>query len=224
MSYFSKSFRAAMAAVAGTAMVAIAAPARATPVPTVTFSIAGSPAANAGSAGNFFDVLLTNNSSFTILISDAHFKLNAGSPDNDITFTGATTATATPYLFSSSQFGPNLVSGGTLPSISVADSASASPFTAPLAAGATMGLGRIFYSVSAGAPTKSVALTFAPGLFQARNFEDGFDGDAINNSLSITAAAVPGATAVPLPASVWSGMSVLVGMAAWGIKRRAAKA
>lgn len=50
----------------------------------------------AGSTGNSFDVLLTNASASAVSIAGFTFEVLTASPD--ISFIGATTATATPYI------------------------------------------------------------------------------------------------------------------------------
>src|ERR1700689_4926801 len=86
----------------GAAALLLPAPARGSlvfSVPSVT--------ANAGDVGDSFDVLLTYSGS---PISVGGFAFEITTTDPDITFTDATTATATAYIFSgTSLFGPDIV-------------------------------------------------------------------------------------------------------------------
>jgi hypothetical protein len=100
----------------------------------------------AGSTGHSFDVLLTNGSGSTVSIEAFFFEVLTSS--SDVTFTDATTATGTPYVFgSNSLFGPDIIGPG-----STATDLSASDLDAvgsvSLDSGATVGLGHVLFDVS----------------------------------------------------------------------------
>ena len=78
---------------------------------TLTVSLSPLSDVAAGSTGNSFDVLLTNTSGSAVSIEAFFFEVQSSS--SDITFTDATTATGTPYIFGSdSLFGPDIIGLG----------------------------------------------------------------------------------------------------------------
>jgi hypothetical protein len=133
-----------------------AAPARADGL-TVSFS--GLTDVTAGSTGNSFDVLLTNSSSSDVSIDAFFFEVLTSSPD--VSFTDATTNTATPYIFGAdSLFGPDIIGpGSTATDLNASDIDSIDSIT--LAAGKSLALGDVLFDVSSTAPTQSVTFTLA---------------------------------------------------------------
>jgi hypothetical protein len=110
---------------------------------------------NAGTAGNGFDVLLTNSGPSAVSIAGFTFELSV--PGTDILLSDATTATVVdPYIFSGhSLFGPNIEVTNTGQDLSASDLDDTFA-NITLGMGATVGLGHILFDVSAGAPTESV--------------------------------------------------------------------
>jgi hypothetical protein len=108
------------------------------------FVVEGASAAP-GSTGNGLDVLLETTSTLSI---DA-FGVEVTTTDPDIMFTGATTGTATTYIFSgNSLFGPNI--GTTTPPSKTFD-ASDLAMTKPADVSGTVGLAHFTFNVAADA-------------------------------------------------------------------------
>lgn len=184
-------------------------PARATFIITV-----GNATAAAGSTGNSFDVTLTNTGNTAQTFGAFSFEITAGSPN--ITFTSATTATNDTYIFNGdSAFGPTLSStpGQSL----TASDASASGNGDSVAAGATVGLGHIFFDVAPGTSPGPILVTLSgnPGTsladanFPANNIP--FTG--VNGTITVT-----GFAATPEPATLTyclAGLLTLAGRSWW---------
>ena len=156
----------------------------------VSLSPLGSVAA--GSTGNNFDVLLTNTSGAGVSIGGFFFEVLSGSPD--LTFTDATTATATSYIFSgSSLFGPDIMSKNTGLVLDASDLGSGT-----LASGATHGLGHVLFNASPTAPTELVNLTLS--AFPATSLADPSGANLPINSSTGGRIQINGrASAVPEP-------------------------
>jgi len=118
--------------------------------------------ASAGSTGNVFDVLLTNTDSSSVDLGGFSFGITTS--DTDISFTGATTSTATPYVFAGDSFDD--INGFTLYTNSLpSQTLEASDFSnsgagSSIAAGATVGVGRVQFDVASGAAAGSFAVIF----------------------------------------------------------------
>lgn len=119
--------------------------------------------ASAGSTGNFFDVILTNASTSGESVFITGFSLDLLRPNSAsyVTFTNIGINTALPYVFSVTGSFP----GGPTTSVAAGevtlnDSANTLDGQA-LAAGASLGLARVEYSVAAGAPGGLVPVTVA---------------------------------------------------------------
>jgi hypothetical protein len=157
----------------------------------------GSANALQGSSGNFLDIILTNNSASVANIAGFNFELTIVNPN--ITFTGATTSTALTYVFNGdSLFGPNIQSGGSGQNIQAGD-LSAGGTGKNVAAGASAGLGRVFFSVAAGAAGGPFTVT--PTAFPTTNLSDSLGGNLPFASTSGTIT-IQTNTAVPEPASL----------------------
>jgi len=105
---------------------------------------------NAGSTGNLFDVLLTNNGPApTAVIESFTFGIETIIPG--ITFTGVTTATSTPYIFGGdSLFGPAIGSGGSGSPLIAGDLFDIPSSGVALDSGKTVGLGSVSFDVDPG--------------------------------------------------------------------------
>ncbi len=153
----------------------------------------------AGSTGNGFDVLLTNGSPSAVSIAGFFFEVLASSPG--VTFTGATTGTATPYIFGAdSLFGPNIAEFG-----SGSGDLGASDLDAvdqiSLAAGSTVGLGHVLYNVSPTAPTETVSFDLAG--FPGTSLSDDLGNDVAIQSFTGGKFTINGAVAgVPEPSTL----------------------
>ena len=159
---------------------------------------------NAGSTGNSFDVLLRNTSGSAVSIEAFFFEVLSSS--SDITFTDATTASGTSYIFGAdSLFGPDIIGPG-----SAATDLNASDLdllgSIALDAGATVGLGHVLFDVSPTAPTQDVSFNLAG--FPGTSLADDFGNDIpiqnlIGGQLGINgaAAAIPEPSSLPLLAT-----------------------
>lgn len=109
--------------------------------------------------GNALEVTLTNDGPTAVAIGSFSFEI--ASDPAVITFTSATTSTTAPYIFAGhSLFGPviNTSAGATLLASDLDDR----PAGATVAAGATVGLGRVLFNVGFRAGTFPVTLSGFP--------------------------------------------------------------
>ena len=139
---FSRRFQ-TVAALLGLAMAA-APPARADLVVSVS-----SAAVNAGTANDFVNVNLLNTGPSAVTIGAFSFGISVTNPD--ITFTGATTSTGTPYIFTGdSLFGPaiGIAAGQSLTASDLFDIAGSGVV---VGAGGSAGLGHVFFDAGANA-------------------------------------------------------------------------
>jgi len=117
----------------------------------------------AGSSGGF-DVYLTDLSSNTagVTIGGFSFELQTSSPD--VVLTSASTGSLSPYIFSGNSFVDTYLGGNltaqTSPDLIALDFAAIPNTGTLLSDGQTLALGRVFFNVSAGAPTENVSLSF----------------------------------------------------------------
>ena len=126
------------------------------------FSVEPGTSAGAGSTGNAFDVLVTNTSSSSLLLSGFSFGITTA--DSEISFTGATTSTVAPYAFAGDSFVDingftlftNSLPGQTLEGSDLSNSG----VGASIAAGETVGVGTIVFDVAAGATPGSFGVLF----------------------------------------------------------------
>lgn len=153
--------------------------------------------ANSPSSADALDVTLTNTGPGSVTLGGFSFGVSVTDPA--ITFTSATFATViAPYIFAGqSLFGPTIstsVPGQTL------DASDLGVTGAPIAAGATVGLGHVFFSVAAGdtAGPKTVTLAASPttGLFDVAGANVAFSG--LNGTITITASS----SRVPEPSTI----------------------
>jgi len=162
-------------------------PARASMIVSIQSVIANSP-----SSGNAFDVTLTNSGPGSVTVGGFSFQLSV--PAGFITFTSTTTATTlAPYIFAGfSLFGPTISTFPSGQSMDGSDLYSVIGAGATIAAGATVGLGHVFFDIAAGAPAGPVTVTLAG--FPATSLSDPQGGDipigTLNNG-TITVAGVP---------------------------------
>jgi hypothetical protein len=148
-------------------------------------------AAGPGSMGNHFDVTLANTGPSAVALDAFSFGLQVDG--SALALTGATTATASaPYIFDSrSFFGPDLATqtGATL----VAADLDAGVDVYSLAAGATVGLGRVAFDVLATDPG-----VFAVTLLPSPDTGLAFGGDDVPIAVLLGGTV----TVVPEPASI----------------------
>jgi len=161
------------------------------------------------STGNSFDVTLTNTGPSAVSVGGFSFEITTTAAG--INFTSATTATTIdPYVFAGhSLFGPtiNTTSGSTLDASDNYD-VQASGIT--LAAGATVGLGHVFFDI--GTTSGTVTLTPAPATSVS-------DAGGHNLPISSYVGGTITFSSVPEPSSVLCVLAALPAMA-W-IARRA---
>ena len=129
-----------------------------TPVAANLIVTVGNSSVNSPSLGNTIDVDLTNTGP---AVSLASFSFEITVTDPHITFTSATINTVATYAFAgNSLFGPTISSstGQTLDASDVWSGAGG----AVIAAGATVGLGHVFFDISAGDSPGIVTVTLSP--------------------------------------------------------------
>jgi hypothetical protein len=114
----------------------------------------GSVNAAAGSS-SAFDVTLTNTGPSAVSLGGFSFGITTG--DTDISFTSATTATVSPYIFGAdSLFGPDLA-GPSGQSLVTSDLDAIGDVS--VGAGATLGLGHVIFAVAGGSAPGPVSIT-----------------------------------------------------------------
>jgi hypothetical protein len=175
--------------------------------------IEANPVAVRADSSGYFDVVLINTgASFEV----GAFSFGVSVLDPSITFTDATTATASPYIFDyDSMFGPGigLDSGGqTMVASDVPNSGAAT-----VAAGATVGLARIFFNTGAGF-NSNVGVTFLSPDFT--NLSDPA-GNPIMIDDPVHGVIKVASTGVPEPATGWPVALAVLMLIAWRIKKQA---
>ncbi|NDQ58860.1 MAG: PEP-CTERM sorting domain-containing protein [Acidipila sp.] len=139
---------------------------------TLTISIQSPSSVNAGTSGNGLDIFLTNFNGPAVSIAAFTFEISTSSAV--VAFTGADTATQlNPYIFAgNSLFGPNITVANTGGILSASDIFGVPAAGVLLGAGATVGLGRLWFNVSSTATSQLVNLTFTG--FPATGLSDEF--------------------------------------------------
>jgi len=145
--------------------------------------------ANQNSVGNSFDVILANTGPSAVSI--AAFSFGIQTTDNDLSFTDATTATASPYIFgANSLFGPDLTGPTSGQSLTTSDLDSVSAVS--IAAGSTVGLGHVLFSVAGGAVPGIFAVTFvSPATSLSDANENAVGINTLNNGSITVLSTVP---------------------------------
>lgn len=148
------------------------------------------------SSGNALEIDLINTGLGSVSLGGFSFEITMGDPH--ITFTSATTATVAPYVFAGgSEFGPtiNTSTGQTLD----AGDFSTAVGGAAIAAGATVGLGHVFFDISAGDLSGLVAVMLSPLSTSLVDVSGNIiPATLINGSITIAASAVPEPSALAL--------------------------
>ena len=181
---------------------------------TASINLSISPATStvaAGSDGDAFDVTLTNTGTGAVTVGSFAFELSVSS--SLIDFTSATVSTsAAPYIFAgSSLFGPmisTLASGGTLDASDLTTSSTG----VTIASGSTVGLGHVFFNVSASAPTSAIPVEFT--AFPVTNLSDASSPRPNNipiNSLTSGMIDIQATSVVPEP-SMFTIFSIGIGL------------
>jgi hypothetical protein len=182
------------------------------PVGASLIITAGNVFSNSPSSGNTLEVDLTNTGPASLSLAGFSFETEV--TDANITFTSATTATVAPYVFAgNSLFGPTISTSAPGQTLEVSDFWGGVG-AATVAAGATVGLGHVFFDTAAGDSSGLVTVTLSP--FPATSLSDAAGGnisvDALTNG-SITIAGSP----VPEPSAP---TLALVGLAALALIRK----
>jgi hypothetical protein len=163
-------------------------PARATAILSLQSVIANSP-----SAGNEFDVVLTNTGPTSITLGAFLFELTTS--DTNITFTSATTATILfAYVFSGhSLFGPTISTSGPGQLIDASDNFDTPGAGAVIGAGISVGLGHILFDVAPGdtAGPKTVNFTAFPSTALSDNLGNNITFTATPGTITIASSSVP---------------------------------
>ena len=157
---------------------------------------AGKVTANAGSAGNAFDVTLINTGPTAIVLGG--FSLEVSVADADVSFTFASTATALPYVFAGdSLFGPDI--GASSPGQTFDASDACVLCASTIAAGATVGLAHILFDVLAGA--QSGPLTVSIAASPATSLSNPAGGELAATPIDGTVV-IDGETSIPEPSTI----------------------
>jgi hypothetical protein len=163
-----------------------------------------------------FDVFLTNETSSAVNLNGFSFEVNVNS--SLITFTDATINTTTyPYIFAgNSLFGPDILTGISNggQTLDASDAYALTPADVSVAAGASVGLGNVTFSVGPGFNTPAtVSFTGFPSTSLSDNANDVPIAGFVDGTIS------PG-VAIPEPATLTlSGMSLAVCGATWFVRR-----
>jgi hypothetical protein len=161
--------------------------------------------ANAGSTGNTLEVDLTNTGT-SASIAAFSFGISTNTPD--INFTAATTSTMAPYIFAGdSLFGP-VISTSTGQSLIASDlSASGGDV---VGAGATVGLGEVFFDVAPGTSGGAVTVELTP--YPTTSLADPAGNNVTFSGSNGTITVAPLVSSVPEPSSLLllsTGLTVL---------------
>jgi len=190
-------------------VLAAAIPARAG---TIVISAESVPA----SAGAF-DVFLTNETSSAVNLNGFAFEVNVSS--SQITLTDATINTTTyPYIFAgNSLFGPDILlgisNGGQ--TLGASDAYALTPADVSVAAGASVGLGNVTFSVGAGFNTPAtVSFTGFPSTSLSDNDTNVPVGGFVNGTIS------PSSMTIPEPATLTLATTCLAIFGATWLVRR----
>ena len=162
----------------------------------------GSPiwfSATQGTFGNF-DVTLQNTGGSAVGIGGFSFAIT--STNAGITFTAVSTSTLLAYIFAGhSDFGPD-ISIGTGTTLSASDSPDTLPTPINVAAGATVGLGHVTFSIASSVPLGSFAIQIL--AFPSTSLSDALGNNIVINTLTngnITVTPEPG-TMLLFPAAL----------------------
>jgi len=167
------------------------------PVGASVVITAGSDVSISPSSNNTLDVTLTNAGLAPLTLAGFSFEIEATDPH--VTFTSATTDTGTVYVFAgSSLFGPTISTSAPGQTLDASDFWGGSGGAA-VAAGATVGLGHVFFDVSAGATPGPVSVMLSP--FPGTSLSDPLGDIIVIGTLtngSITISPVPEPSAMTL--------------------------
>jgi hypothetical protein len=179
--------------------------------------VAESAVANAPSSNNNLEVILQNTGPGSVTIGGFSFGVSVTGTGIDFTQADINTTTA-PYIFNgNSLFGP-IISTSTGPSLTASD-ADADPAGATLAAGSTVGLGRLFFDVAPSAAPGLHTVSIAP-------FPTTSLSDPSANNVPITSSVdgqilVISTLVIPEPAAFWSAaIALAIGGCAWARTRQ----
>jgi hypothetical protein len=168
-------------------LAGFAAQARATTI-TVQSVTASSP-----SVGNTFDVTLTNPGPSAITVGAFSFEVTTS--DTHIAFTKATTATTTaPYIFDGlSLFGPVINTSVPGQTLDASDVFSVVGSGTTLGAGVTLGLGHVFFDITAGdtSGSKTLMLTAFPTTSLSGPTGTNLGFSPVNGQITVQAQTVP---------------------------------
>jgi PEP-CTERM motif-containing protein len=170
------------------------------PVGASLIITAGNGFLNSPSLTNTLEINLTNTGPASLSLGGFSFEIEVTDPD--ITSALATTAMVAPYVFAgNSLYGPIISTSVPGEILDVLDLWSGVGGGATIAAGATMGLGHVFFDVSAGDSSGLVPVTLSP--FPATTLSDPEDrnvsvDELANGSITIAGSAVPEPSALTL--------------------------
>lgn len=167
------------------------------PVEASLIITVGNVSSSSPSLSNTLEVDLTNTGPAAVSLAGFSFEIDVTDPH--ITFTSATIATVAAYVFAgNSLFGPIISTSPPGQILDVSDLWSGAG-GATIAAGATVGLGHVFFNVSAGDLSGLVTVALSP--FPATSLSDPAGDNISVNTLtsgSITVTPVPEPSALGL--------------------------
>lgn len=152
---------------------------------------AGSTTVNAGGSG-FVDITLTNNASTAVTGIDT-FSVEFSTGNSFVTFTNATMATTTPYIFAGNSLDVTLSIPfySSSPEPNVLDSAAGTAAT--IDGNTTKGLARIFFTVASNATSGPASITLSTDGTTALSDVNGgiIAASESNGTITINAATTP---------------------------------
>ena len=177
--------------------------------------VPNSPTVAAGSTNNVLQLQLTNtggNTPNSSNVAAASFDLKTTNPN--IVFTLATTATAAPYIFPSSLFGPT-ISSTTGQELTGSDEDST--FTGVTVGASPVGIAKIFFNVLGDASAGMFNITFDPG---GTSFTDGNSGlNYTSLTLPSTTITITAANPIPEPGTLGMGITGAALAGGWAFCR-----
>lgn len=183
-----------------------------TPAEASLIITVGNVFSNSPSSSNTLEIDLTNTGPASLSLAGFSFEIEVTDPH--ITFTSATIATVAAYVFAgNSLFGPIISTSPPGQTLDVSDLWGGAG-GATIAAGATVGLGHVFFDVSAGDLSGLVTVMLSPFPFTSLSAPAGNNVSVdtlTNGSITIAPSAVPEPSALTL---------ALLGLAALASIRR----
>ncbi len=184
------------------------------PLQAALIVTAGTATAGAGTTGNVLQVTLTNTGPSAVTVGG--FSFGVSTANAGITFTTATINTASPYVFAGHSLFGSPIDTSTGTSLIASDLYDIIGSGGTVAAGATVGLGRVLFNVAPGTPAGLNVVTVAAFPTTSLSDVNGIDlaFTRANGSITVTGANQP----VPEPATLL--VFAVAGACGWVARRR----